>query len=457
MKLSTAPVHYWRGLELEEFFLAVETPAKAMKFDGSSPYLSKSILKNSMEDVLVCTDQIRSLARQMLARADAHAEEQFKSPKQFISNVYSNMPWGKKTVPATAITGLAGTGKSHFLRAFERLIDLLLQVPPPAGKKLALTPVWTMSIRTSPLFGDLIQPWVALIDKISGEDKTEDTNHYKPKRLVDIKRRASTLTYREGVCLLLVDEFQFISRGATSNASAIALLLNLLSVGPRLGYVMNYDMGHRLMKRPQEDQDRLLVDPIEVLPERAGSVDFMRLLREYMSVAPSDFLIDPKSIEDMVHTYTFGLPRAMVNLLCEAWMLAKESRGRSAAVIPDDITRAYKKLGVQRTNVELLWKFGISDEKQRLDLRSPFAQPGAIGRADAPRVAAVEFEKRVMQKHLESSLTMEERLASKTIEEAVRNAALEQNLPTKGGGGRRKSRSKEDLLATFKEFDEGNL
>ena len=176
-----------------------------------------------------------------------------------------------------------------------------------------------------------------------------------------------------------------------------------------------------------------------------------------MKVAPGDFVLDAKSIEDMVHTYSYGLPRAMVNLLCEAWQVAKDSRGRNAAVTPVDITRAYKNLGVQRTNVELLWKFGISGEKQRPDLRSPFAQPDAEGFSDAPRVAALDFERRVMEKHLEESQTPMERAASKSISNAIRAASIEQASSKEIRSGARKTKTKADLLDALREFGLGNI
>lgn len=448
MRLATEPVCYWRDVPLDDLCASVESPARVARIRGASTHLAKNLIKNSMENVLLCTDQIKWLMRQMLERADAHADEHFKSSKQFIKNLYSEDPWGKGQVKATAITGLAGTGKSQFLLAFERLVELLIQKPPPSGKRYAKTPLWTMSIRSSRQFGDLIRPWLERLDQGA---------KYHPKRISDLKNSATKLTYREGVCLMLLDEFQFISRGASSTASAVALLLNFLSIGPRLGYIMNYELAHRLMGRPQEDQDRLFFDLIEVLPERAGSSDFKRLLREYMKVAPEDFLLDPNSIDEMMHTYTFGIPRAMVLLLCESWQMAKECRGPSAVVTQGDITRAYKGRAyfVHRMNVELLWKYGISGTKQRLDLRSPFVQLDSDEQFDAPRIAAEEFQRRVMHKHLDDSLTMGERLASKSIVSVIQNAGLEQPPSSKTKNAARRAKTKEELLASLKEFNRG--
>ena len=51
-----------------------------------------------------------------------------------------------------------------------------------------------------------------------------------------------------------VDEFQFVSQGSQANSKATALLLQLLGIGPRLVYVANYSLGHKLKRRNQEDK-----------------------------------------------------------------------------------------------------------------------------------------------------------------------------------------------------------
>ena len=99
-----------------------------------------------------------------------------------------------------------------------------------------------------------------------GSDATPDNFVAIPDEKAVSKRAGSVSRYmphvrlgvfRDGVAMVLLDELQFLTQGDATARILKTLLLHTY-LGPPLLYTANYDMVHRLLKRPQQYRDRLV-------------------------------------------------------------------------------------------------------------------------------------------------------------------------------------------------------
>ncbi len=230
----------------------------------------------------------------------------------------------------------------------------------------------------------------------------------KQSHLLQLARRISR---RDAVCLIFIDEFQFITRSLQANALAMALLLQLLSVGPRLVYVANYSLVRRLMSRRQEDRHRVLGNHMELQPDAVDSADFLNYIRELTQVTPEDFRFEVSGVAGLLHRYTYGIKRAVVELLVAAWAHGKALRGGRADVTESDLKAAYASSGYTpyRCDVEALWRHSVGDKDINPDLLNPLRVESPMNNVAVAQTAIRDFNRRVNERHVEGMLTPSER------------------------------------------------
>lgn len=416
-------VYALKGNE-DEVFKGLEFRASPLRLQGDTLEAKAEALKEGMRNVFLCGEQARQVLSKILAISQGHASSFCQSPQQVLAATYGEQPWGRTTQPAIVLTGLAGVGKSELVRALERLLLSRTSTVDCAGhQKLPHVPAWFMTLRKGANINSLIRPWIERVEGTSkgehgaqstplegvisaaGGQKKRDlnTNH-----LLALARRC---TRRDGTCLLAVDELQFVSTSANANSFVTALLLNLLSIGPKFLYVTNFSLLHKLKKRSQEDQQRLLAHPILFKPDAVDSQDFADLLAEYFALMPDDFSFQLHQVVELVHQYTFGIRRAVVELLGEAWLIAKTARRKNAPVELDDIKKAYlsPKYSVYREDVEQLGRLQFGDRKVRADLVNPFPELATTPKVLQLQPAIEAFEKNVAERHLDNQMTPSQR------------------------------------------------
>lgn len=322
-------------------------------------------LRYGLESVFVATSSIVSILTDMLDMCRAHSASMYATPKQYLERAYA------KTLPimpyrARCLTGPAGVGKSSLLEAFIRL------VPPPSTicvdenhEGIQMRSYLLLSVQSRVGRKNLL---AGLIESITSN----------PAPCTDMNRMAEALCrqiYLTGIPILMADEFQFASGSTRANTLVTQLLHQLAELGAPFVYGANYSLVHRLMSRPQEDRQRLLSNPIILLPDTAQSIDWVNTVAGYLAVAPEVFDLDANRHAVALHRYSGGVKRLLVRLLYLAY--AQAPGGRMRKVRLEDVEKAYKSTAyaADRVDLEIVMRQAIERKQLRSDLWCPFELP----------------------------------------------------------------------------------
>lgn len=385
----------------------IERHAVAQRIDGQSVVARAEVLKAAMKNVFLCGEQASLLLDELLGIGEGHARNNFGSSQQMIGAMYSLQPWGE-TQSARMLTGLAGTGKTQLVQAMKRFfLDRSGGVELAGHGKFLSQPAWFMSLKEGSSLNSLLAPY--LNAEIAGvEGKGLPKKSLSQPHLLQL---ASRVSRRDGVCMIFVDEFQFITKSDQANSLAMSLLLQLISLGPRVVYVANFSLARRMRRRRPEDRHRVLPDPLELLPDASDSADFRNYIVELTRVAPDDFKFEVSEVTGLLHRYTFGIKRAVVDLMVGAWAHAKSNRGGRADVTESDMKSAYASSGylAHRNDVEALWRHSVGGKDIDPDLLNPLRVEDLAGNVVVAQSAIDNFNQRVNERHVESMLTPSER------------------------------------------------
>lgn len=404
----------WTDAEIDAH---VEVYAVPLDLESESADAGAERLRRGFERIFLSSGQTRRILRELYDIALVHALSHFVSEEVFVRGLYSpTNPWGGDDAPAVCVTGLGGTGKTALFFALQKLLGASTSVDVAGHKGIPLLPGWFLSLKDGAELGPLLRPCI-MPDESQSALAYGQTSQVKSVRIPDLLKLARRRAWRDGICLLVVDEFQFITLGGEANAKATAVLLKLFGLGPQLIYVANYSLIHRLKNRGQEDRNRLLRRPIVLQPEACSSTEWLRLLSECKKVCPEVFVFDVESSQELIHRYTFGIKRCVVWLLVAAFRETR-SRGARNHVGEDEIRRAYLSMEYSacREDVEILWRQQIEGRSRRQDLWCPFSDVHKTENVSMAQQAREDFERRVDEDYLKSSLTPREAAALKSLE-----------------------------------------
>lgn len=431
--------------KLQSRYAELERRAVPVEIRGDSLGAQTEVLRSAMREIFLCGVQGSAVLDQLLSLGEGHAIATCSTPHQVMEGIYKKSPWGETGQPAVMLTGLAGTGKTQLILAMKRYLEMRAgTVDIPAHRNVTLRPGWFMTLKDGHSLNALLSPY---LDPELHSSQTLNEGGRKAlsqNRLLELARRVSR---RDGACLLFLDEFQFITRSEQANTLAMSLLLQFLSIGPRVVYVANFSLARRLLGRRQEDRHRVLVNHLELLPEAAESLDFQDYVNELVKVAPADWSSEVNNSTELLHRYTFGIKRAVVELLVNAWMYCKMQRGPKAEVNTGDLRSAFASAGYTpfRMDIEALWRHSIGQRDINPDLLNPLRTEVPAANVVVAQAAINSFNQRVNERHLEDMLTPDERaayarLASKPGQDKA--VGKIRRLPNKLG-------SKVDLLNAF--------
>lgn len=375
-------------------------PSRPDGLGANAPEVDAALLEQALRQVCEPTDSVVQGIRALLELAQGHAAAFFPSANAYWRSVFEQDP---VTQPAICLTGLAGVGKSVLIAAFCRL----LQSPTPAELSAtagaALEGCWLLR---SPAFHDF-KSLMSTLAYGPGEGGGEGSEDNRRGTVANLADAASRRARRQAVCLLITDETQFETLSTDANARMVKKLLLFLSLGPRLVYSVNYSMVHRLLRRSQEERDRLTAYPMVILPDSHDSADWQMTVSALLGVAPDAFAVSAKEDARALHRYTYGIKRKLATLLVTAYRGARRA-GRTQATM-DDVQAAYRSMEftTHRSDVEtLIWQ-DIEGGRKRDDLFCPFpltTQPKRPSEKDTDEVAS-----RIAEQALLTSLTQHER------------------------------------------------
>ncbi|MDP1610668.1 MAG: hypothetical protein Q8M11_06395 [Sulfuritalea sp.] len=382
---------------------ATRTPAPLGDISKLTPKRARKELGKALESVYFPTAQGVGILLDWAGLAYQHCLDYYPSKSFYKSCIYSEeSPLPEFSFPY-CLTGQAGSGKTALIKTFGRIQQpaCTIQID-PEHSPFPLESVWNITIHANATSKDVLS---ALSGGVGS-----------PRDLVPICRRRA---YRDGIAFLLEDEFQFATGSSSANARVTQMLLASAYIGLPSGIVANFSLLHRLMKRPSEDRQRLLSNPIVFLPEEAGSEDWRKTLDAQKAAAPDILVFDSKEDGATIHRYSAGDMRAEGALLLCAYEIGRASSG---VVGLREIAAAYHstEYAAYRHDVEAITQISLGDRKmrkQRPDLWCPLDLPADATARFATRVSE-ERQKRADDQATRDSLTAEEQAALAAKEKA---------------------------------------
>lgn len=357
------------------------------------------------------------LLRVMLDRWHQHLTEVYPSRVEYLKGRYSRES-PLEFATATCVTGLAGTGKSAIVDALRRVFASIAPSFP------------LLEVGSGHAQAQVALPWVLKVGERSGlrellkgapELQSGVNEVHGDGGLVEW---ASRMAFRSCVGLLAVDELQFLNQG-TANAAVTKLLLSLRLVCVPFFYFCNYSLGHRLMRRNSEDKQRLLADPILVLPEEPEDPAGEIILRKYHDAVPGGLFSDRGSLPiEQIWRYTFGVKRSRLHLVALGYELMRERK--QSHLSPEILEDAFgdPRFQTYRAETQLLREHRIGGKlpKTRKDLECPFELPRSKTAAAADRVKEQQQED-IRKDALLAQLTEQQRSAALKVGAAAQASA----------------------------------
>ncbi|WP_157275315.1 hypothetical protein [Pelomonas sp. Root1444] len=433
---------YATDLTDDDIDRAVNIAPVRIELHGNDANRLADLLDGTLRRIFKADRQVRSIIRYLLSAARAHAEIHLATEKAYLAGLYGRHPWGHVMTPAICLTGLGGVGKSDLFHALARLLGPAIAFAVAGHSNLKSSPLWQLNASEGLGINALLRPHVIHEGGVNDAAVISAKDMRSP-RLVHLASRTS---WRDGACLMVADELQHVSFGADSNAQVTALLIKLLQIGPRVAFGANFSLLHKLLRRKQEDHQRLLTRPLLMEPMSVDDEDFSAYVRVVIGVAPEFLVFDPRQHQEQLHLYTFGIKRLVVELVVLAFRLAR-SKNRKATVGGQELLAAYRHFdySANREAVELLHRQAIQKQMLREDLWCPLAgvepitqSPSNVVDADA---AIQHFERRVEEALLDAALGPKAKGESPQ-ETRVRKRSTAVVTPIRAGKA-----TKEDLIA----------
>ncbi|WP_156970026.1 hypothetical protein [Arenimonas malthae] len=343
----------WSDDELRSLLTVDAT--KIENLSALGPTEAQSRLETALKQVVVPTSQMVSGMKYLIERAGTYCDGAYPNERAVLGLIYgSESTYSPENRRATCITGLAGVGKSVLFDSFMRLFGGPIAFDMPGHAGLELRPCWRMTIRGRAGFSSLVLPHFRIKDTIS------------PSRIYETARSEAAA---QGIALILADEFQFIS-STNANTMMASLLYRLAEIGPPVIYACNFSMVNALWRRPQQDRDRLLLNPIVLKPENTGP-EWQYTVEGMLAVAEEYSGLNSVHAVQVLHDYTFGIKRCLRSLLSLAYMQMR--RTREQKVLLSHVTAAYHSLeyAAMREDVENLVQGTVSPKLLRKDLACP--------------------------------------------------------------------------------------
>ena len=375
--------------------------------DCDSPKEACARMLRAFQDIFYPTQRNSEIIRDVIQSARGHATLYYGDGRSRMERVYLEKLDIDPYVPML-LTGPAGTGKTQIRKAIGRLLAEESDVKLDAGHgSVPLVAMRSVTVRArnsiSALLRPLASPDVARgISKASVAELPDDAAHWQ---------------YLCGVCLIAIDELQFLTLSRLANTFIAQALMALTYVKTPILVAANYSLGHRLLRRPAEEKHRLLGNHIVLLPDSADSDDWREVLREYQSAVPGVFDFDFGDLARPLWNFSAGIKRVVVALLVFAYALAR--RQCRTVVTWMDVEAAYvsSEFSASRGDIEALIMHGFGSAALPESLRCPFPVPESEeGRyEDDLRKAR---QSKIASASLDASMSEKERKAGRALANA---------------------------------------
>lgn len=362
------------------------------------------LMESALNTVFYPTTQCIEILNRIVEMAYAHCLTTYPDSKEFLTGVYAKASPLPEFAFPILLTGLGGSGKSQIMKAFRRIqVEDSQIIVSAEHSPFPLKGSWNVTVHARSKPTDILR---ALAQVDGGT--------------TDLIEKCKKMAFRDGIPFLTIDEFQFATGSGNANVQVTQMLLSQGYIGIPWSYNANFSLVSRLMKRPQEDRQRLLSDWIILLPDPPSSTDWMETLKLQQNVCKEVLKFDPVKDAADIHAYSAGIKRASVKLLVIAF---RHEHPRGGVVDISAIKRAYhsREYASYRKDVEILATQAItnSPNKKNMDLWCPLPLP--------PNAAAIftdsakkKRDEQVADAELRSSMNKEERVALQQIERDIK-------------------------------------
>lgn len=445
MKPSPRVEQYTLPIKDADLDALIAIPVLPVDLGGLDAEDASKTLETALLAMFLPDRQARAVIRHLVSVARAHARAHMDTDEKYLAGLYAKDPWGTSRSPAICLTGPAGVGKTKILSALARALPGGSHFSVQGHVNIPLVSTWGMTLAKGDGLNELLRAHV--------EPPGSDTSQGKDWKIPDLLNAAQRVSWRGACCLECVDEFQWISAGASSSARASSVLLKLHSIGSILVFGANYSLGHKLKRgRPNEDRDRLLARPIVVLPLEQDDPDWIAYLSAVAAVAPGVLVFNPVAASEAIHRYTRGHKRKVVDLVVIAVRIAR-TRTAAGTVGTDELLAAYRsaEFSMHRDDVEVLHRQQLNGKIERTDLVCPFGSTELEKMNVVHANDAIEsFERRIEEAHLQDAMTPKEAKSFKAIVSEAKGPAR----PGKLLRFKQQKVTKESLLAGAAALDE---
>lgn len=398
-----------------------------------SPVLATREFKRRLEELFFPSAQCVEILYEWIGLALDHCQSHYYGLREFLETVYrEDVPFSAFSFPM-CLTGLAGIGKSQLLKALRRLMPPDSSITAEDKTKFRLEGCRILTVQANGTATDML---VALTGQKS-EVRT-------------LMRIARKLAYRDGWALLGVDEFQFLTQSDKANARLVQLLMLVGYVGIPVVFISNFSMLHKLLRRNQEDKQRLLTNVWGLFPEPPDSSDWVGMLQRHKCIAPSVFEFNAEADAGAIHQLTGGINRAENRLLEVAFRRAIDS-GRAVGLRELEVAYKSREYAGYRADIETLAKlpYSVELQKRHKDLWCPL---DIAPRTDSSETFSARRQESVAGAAIEASLSAGERGA--LIEITTRSLPTQKRNASKIVSIDKKKSLAEQLKEDARWFDE---
>lgn len=372
-------------------------------------------VNKALKETFYPTAQCLNILERFLGVAEAHCRTHYDGVENFYSAVHDDDVAEPHCSMSMCLTGLAGVGKTELLKALRRVMPAPSIAVMKDGTRFPLESLWVQSVEAAANPNDLLR---AL-------SRSEGTG-------AKLVKRCRRLSFRNGIALLVTDEFQFVTLSSEASSQITKMLLALSYLRVPMVYAANFSMLHILTKRNQQEKDRLLADVTELRPDAPDSLDWHRTLALQQGVAPDVFIFDATHDGASIHYLCAGLKRTSARLLELAY---RSVHGKSGTVGMEELLRTYRSpdFVTQRTEVEAIRLASIERRRTRRDLWNPLGANDPFEDLDQQFFQG-QRQEQADERAMRAAMNRRERVESADSEnKSVK--AREKDVPN--GGGRR--------------------
>lgn len=371
-------------------------PEPVGDIDRLPPMLAAHFLDMKLRQIFLPNQFSLELISELVGKAAIHSTMRSETEQIFVNGLYYPTP--SETFPV-CLTGLAGVGKSATIEA------LLRVMPGPTEFKID----HCMEPQTADSY------WYASAKgKASGKQLLTDFLGIEVstrENVATLKLRTQQQANKRGISLAVLEEMQHLTPGK-GVALTTDILLTMSGLGLPMVYVSNFSLGHKLLKRNQEDTQRLVAEPRIMWPDAPESKIWADFIDECITVSDGRIRAEPADFSHEIYRGSYGLKRAAIHLMVQAYIQARASNRTWVKL--EDVHQAYTSSAYYsyRIDVEELERIAIQNKSKREDLICPFGSPT---RSNVVQFVRKERDNRVAQAVFKGALTAEERETHKSL------------------------------------------